>query len=134
VCGGLEPPAGRDRGYYVQPTVFTAVDPDMRIAQEEIFGPVLCLIPYDSESDAIAIANDSRYGLAGAVWSADFARAERVARKMRTGRVVVNARAVRRLPPVGRRSRVRPVWPARVPRGEDVAMLRMTMRRTACRT
>ena len=90
VCGGSAPPDGLDRGYFVRPTVFTAVDPDMRIAQEEIFGPVLCLLPYDTEDDAIAIANNSRFGLAGAVWSADAERAERVARRMRTGRVAIN--------------------------------------------
>ena len=90
VCGGSAPPEGLDRGYFVRPTVFTGVDPGMRIAQEEIFGPVLCLLPYDTEDHAIAIANNSRFGLAGAVWSADAERADRVARRMRTGRVVIN--------------------------------------------
>jgi aldehyde dehydrogenase (NAD+) len=62
----------------------------MRIAQEEIFGPVLCVLAHDGDDDAVAIANDSRFGLAGAVWSADADRAGRVARRMRTGRVVIN--------------------------------------------
>ena len=90
VSGGLQAPDGRTSGYFVRPTVFSDVRPDMRIAQEEIFGPVLCILGYDNESDAIAIANNTRYGLAGAVWSADPARAERVARRLRTGRVVIN--------------------------------------------
>ena len=90
LCGGTESPHGLDRGYFVRPTVFSDVDPAMRIAQEEIFGPVLCLLPHDGDDDAVSIANNSRFGLAGAVWSADKARAEQVARRMRTGRVVVN--------------------------------------------
>jgi aldehyde dehydrogenase (NAD+) len=90
LCGGVDPPDGLSRGYFVRPTVFTDVQPGMRIAQEEIFGPVLCIIPHDGDDDAVAVANDSAFGLAGAVWSADDARAERVARGMRTGRVAVN--------------------------------------------
>jgi acyl-CoA reductase-like NAD-dependent aldehyde dehydrogenase len=90
VAGGAEPPRGLDRGYFVRPTVFTDVAPAMRIAQEEIFGPVLCVLAHDGDDDAVAIANDSRFGLAGAVWSADADRAGRVARRMRTGRVVIN--------------------------------------------
>jgi acyl-CoA reductase-like NAD-dependent aldehyde dehydrogenase len=90
VCGGADPPDGLDRGYFVRPTVFTDVHPGMRIAQEEIFGPVLCIIPHDGDDDAVRVANDSAFGLAGAVWSADNARAERVARGMRTGRVAIN--------------------------------------------
>jgi acyl-CoA reductase-like NAD-dependent aldehyde dehydrogenase len=73
----------------------------MRIAQEEIFGPVLCLLPYETEDDAITIANNSQFGLAGAVWSADAERAERVARKMRTGRVVINGGAFNTAAPFG---------------------------------
>jgi aldehyde dehydrogenase (NAD+) len=85
--------ASRPEGWFVEPTVFTGVDNSMRIAQEEIFGPVLCLIPYENEADAVRIANDSPYGLSGAVFSADDARAERVARALRTGNVGINALA-----------------------------------------
>jgi acyl-CoA reductase-like NAD-dependent aldehyde dehydrogenase len=90
LCGGLDPPEGLERGYFVRPTVFTEVTRAMRIAREEIFGPVLCVFGYDSQEEAISIANDSVYGLSGAVWSADPARAEQVARRLRTGRVVIN--------------------------------------------
>ena len=90
VAGGAERPEGLDKGYFVQPTVFSDVTPDMTIAQEEIFGPVLSIMPYDTEDEAIEIANGTPYGLAGAVWSGDAARAERVARRMRTGQVDIN--------------------------------------------
>jgi aldehyde dehydrogenase (NAD+) len=90
VTGGAEAPAGLDKGFYVQPTVFSEVRPDMTIAQEEIFGPVLSILPYDTEDDAVRIANDTVYGLAGGVWSADKDRATRVARRLRTGQVEVN--------------------------------------------
>jgi acyl-CoA reductase-like NAD-dependent aldehyde dehydrogenase len=90
VTGGIEPPDGLDEGYFVRPTVFANVDNSMTIAQEEIFGPVLSIIPYDDEDDAVRIANDTVYGLAGGVWSADLDRAQRVARRMRTGQVDVN--------------------------------------------
>jgi len=101
VTGGVEPPAGLSRGYYVRGTVFSRVSNDMRIAREEIFGPVVCLIPYDTEDDAIAIANDSEFGLHGAVFSADTARATRVARRLRTGRVDINGAAYNRSAPFG---------------------------------
>lgn len=101
LCGGTDPPEGLDKGYFVRPTIFSAVRSDMRIAQEEIFGPVLCILPYDSEEEAIEIANDSRFGLSGAVWSSDPARAESVARRMRTGRVVVNGGAFNTAAPFG---------------------------------
>jgi aldehyde dehydrogenase (NAD+) len=90
VTGGTAPPDGRNTGYFVQPTVFSDVTNDMVIAQEEIFGPVLAIIPYDTEEEAIDIANDSIFGLAGAVWSGDDARAKRVAKQIRTGQVSVN--------------------------------------------
>lgn len=90
VAGGLGRPDGLTRGYYVKPTIFANVRSEMRIAQEEIFGPVLVIIPYDDEQDAVRIANDSQYGLSGFVVSADHARAARVARRMRTGQVRLN--------------------------------------------
>ena len=90
VTGGVEPPEGLDEGYFVQPTVFANVSNDMTIAQEESFGPVLSLIPYEDEDDAVRIANDTKYGLAGGVWSADQDRALAVARRLRTGQVDVN--------------------------------------------
>jgi betaine-aldehyde dehydrogenase len=90
LVGGPEAPEGLDKGYYVKQTIFSNVSPDMTIAQEEIFGPVLSIIPYDTEEEAIEIANGTPYGLAGAVWSGDQARAERVARQMRTGQVDIN--------------------------------------------
>jgi betaine-aldehyde dehydrogenase len=90
VAGGPEAPEGLEKGYFVRPTVFSEVTTDMTIAQEEIFGPVLAILPYDTEEEAIRIANDSVYGLAGAVWGADKAHAEAVARQLRTGQVDVN--------------------------------------------
>jgi aldehyde dehydrogenase (NAD+) len=101
VTGGEEPPEGRERGYFVRPTVFSDVRTDMTIAQEEIFGPVLSIIPYDDEEDAIRIANDSQYGLAGGVWSADEERAQRVARRIRTGQVEINGGVFNPLAPFG---------------------------------
>jgi acyl-CoA reductase-like NAD-dependent aldehyde dehydrogenase len=90
VAQGGGRPAGLPRGWYVEPTILAGVDNSMRVAREEIFGPVLCLIPYDGDDEAVAIANDSPYGLAGGVWSADPARALAVARRLRTGSVSVN--------------------------------------------
>jgi len=90
VCGGEDRPEGLDKGYFVAPTVFSEVSPDMTIAREEIFGPVLSIIPYEDEEEAIRIANDSPYGLSGAVWSGDTERAKRVASRIRTGQVSVN--------------------------------------------
>jgi acyl-CoA reductase-like NAD-dependent aldehyde dehydrogenase len=101
VAGGEEPPEGLDRGYFVRPTVFSEVTPDMTIAQEEIFGPVLAIMPYESEDDAVRIANDTIYGLAGGVWSGDTERAKRVARRIRTGQVEINGAAFNPLAPFG---------------------------------
>jgi acyl-CoA reductase-like NAD-dependent aldehyde dehydrogenase len=101
VAGGEEPPEGSGQGYFVRPTVFSEVDPGMTIAQEEIFGPVLSIIPYDSEDDAVRIANDSVYGLAGGVWSGDPERAQRVARRIRTGQVEINGATFNPLAPFG---------------------------------
>ena len=101
VTGGAEPPEGVERGYFVQPTVFSEVRPDMTIAQEEIFGPVLSIIPYEDEEDAIRIANDTIYGLAAGVWSGDEERAKRVARRLRTGQVEINGAAFNPQAPFG---------------------------------
>jgi aldehyde dehydrogenase (NAD+) len=101
VTGGAEAPEGLEKGYFVRPTVFSNVTTDMTIAQEEIFGPVLSILPYDTEEEAIAIANDSIYGLSGGVWSADKAHAEQIARKIRTGQVDINGGAFNPVAPFG---------------------------------
>ena len=93
VAGGPERPAGLDRGYFVQPTVLVTDDPKSTIAQEEIFGPVLTVLPCDDEDEAVRIANDSIYGLGGAVWAGSDARALAVARRIRTGQVDINGGA-----------------------------------------
>ena len=90
VATGGGRPAHLPRGWYVEPTILADVDNAMRVAREEIFGPVLCLIPYDGEDAAVRIANDSPYGLSGGVWSSDPARALRTARRMRTGSIAIN--------------------------------------------
>ena len=90
VTGGPGAPEGLDTGYYVRPTVFADVDNSMRIAQEEIFGPVIVVIPYEDEADAVRIANDSPYGLSGAVFTTDHARGMEIARAVRTGRFSIN--------------------------------------------
>jgi len=90
LVGGLGHPSGFEAGYFVKPTIFVNVKNNMTIAQEEIFGPVLCVITYDSEDEAIRIANDSKYGLHSAVLGTDLMRARRVASQIRAGRVVIN--------------------------------------------
>jgi len=90
LVGGEGHPKGLEAGYFVKPTVFVNVKNDMTIAQEEIFGPVLCVITYDAEEEAIRIANDSKYGLHSAVLGSDILRARRVASQLRAGRVVIN--------------------------------------------
>jgi len=101
IAGGVEPPEGLDKGYYVRPTIFSDVKNNMTIAQEEIFGPVLSIIPYDTEEEAVAIANDSVYGLAGGVWAESDEKAFEVARKIRTGQVEINGGAFNIYAPFG---------------------------------
>ncbi len=90
VAGGSGRPVGLERGFYTKPTVFADVRTHMKIAREEIFGPVLCILPYDDEAGAIAMANDSDYGLAAYVASGDVDRARRIATKLRAGSVRIN--------------------------------------------
>ncbi|MBQ0866230.1 aldehyde dehydrogenase family protein [Streptomyces smyrnaeus] len=110
VVGGAEPPSGSsgggepqgpERGHYVQPTVFADVTPEMTIAQEEIFGPVLCILKYEDTEDALRIANDTDYGLAGAVWSENEEEAVAFARRMETGQVDINGGRFNPLAPFG---------------------------------
>ena len=90
LVGGPDVPVGLTSGYYVQPTVFSDVTPAMTIAREEIFGPVLCIMPYDDEEDAVRIANDTVYGLAGGVWAATPERARSIASRIRAGQIEIN--------------------------------------------
>ncbi len=101
VTGGAEAPEGLETGFFVRPTVFSSVTPDMVIAREEIFGPVLVIMPYDTEEEAIEIANGTDYGLAGGVWSGDPDRAKAVARRLRTGQVEVNGGNFNPMAPFG---------------------------------
>jgi acyl-CoA reductase-like NAD-dependent aldehyde dehydrogenase len=101
VTGGAEPPTGLGGGYFVKPTVFVAGDSKATLAQEEVFGPVLTIVPYEDEADAIRIANDSIYGLGGAVWAGSDERALKVARRIRTGQVDVNGGRWNPLAPFG---------------------------------
>ena len=101
VTGGAEAPDDLPVGYYVKPTVFADVSNDMTIAREEIFGPVLSVLPYDTVDDAVRIANDTPYGLSGGVWGEDRAEAEAVARRLRTGQVSVNNGSYNTLAPFG---------------------------------
>ena len=100
VAGGLDAPVPA-QGHFVAATVLADVDPDSRLAQEEVFGPVLAVIPFDDDEEAVGIANNSRYGLAGGVWSADERRALAVARRLRTGAVDLNGAAFNPLAPFG---------------------------------
>jgi acyl-CoA reductase-like NAD-dependent aldehyde dehydrogenase len=97
----VDRPEGLERGYYVRPTIFADVNNSMQIAQEEIFGPVLCIIPFKDEEDAISIANDSHFGLSGYVSSQDLERARRVARRLRTGMVHLNGASTDLYAPFG---------------------------------
>ena len=101
IAGGLGAPEGLTTGFYVKPTVFSNVTNDMTIAQEEIFGPVLCILPYDNLDEAVEIANGTVYGLAGAVFSADKDKAIAIARRMKTGQVEVNGGAFNPNAPFG---------------------------------
>ena len=101
VAGGPGKPEGLETGYYVKPTVFANVSNDMTIAREEIFGPVLTIIPYKDEDDAVAIANDTPYGLSGYVYGGDVAHARKVARRLRTGNVHLNGASVNFNAPFG---------------------------------
>ena len=101
VAGGAVRPDGLDRGYFVAPTVFAGVDSRMTVAREEVFGPVLAVLPYDTEDDAVRMANDTIYGLSAGVFSADRERAMRVARRLRAGQVDINGGGFNLLAPFG---------------------------------
>ncbi|MER5971297.1 aldehyde dehydrogenase [Streptomyces sp. NPDC002055] len=101
VLAGGGRPAAPDRGWYVEPTLFGGVSNSMRIAREEIFGPVICLLPYEDEAEAVRIANDSEYGLSGSVWTADVAHGIDIARQVRTGTYSVNTFSLDMLGPFG---------------------------------
>ena len=101
LAGGAEAPDGLPVGYYVKPTVFGRVTPGMTIAREEIFGPVLSILAYRDEDDAVRIANDSIYGLGGGVWSGDVENAKRIARRLRTGQVEINGGGFNLMAPFG---------------------------------
>jgi aldehyde dehydrogenase (NAD+) len=100
-AGGTGRPEGLGKGYYARPTVFSGVSNDMTIAREEIFGPVLSIIPYDDEDEAVAIANDTPYGLSGYVSSGSLERARRVAARLRTGMVHINGASLDSMAPFG---------------------------------
>ncbi len=101
VAGGSEAPEGLAEGHFVRPTVLADVTPDSTVAQEEVFGPVLSILSYESEDEAVEIANNSQYGLHGGVWSASTERAEAVAKRMRTGSVDINGAAYNPMAPFG---------------------------------
>lgn len=101
ICGGVEPPEHLQQGYFVAPTIFADVANEMTIAKEEIFGPVLCIIPYTDEDEAVRIANDTIYGLSGAVWAGSQEHALNIARRLRTGQVAINGGRHNILAPFG---------------------------------
>ena len=101
VTGGVEPPEGLAQGYFVRPTVFAHVKPQMKLAREEVFGPVLAILAYDDEDEGVRLANDSIYGLAGGVWSGDPERALRVARRIRAGQIDLNGANFNPVAPFG---------------------------------
>ena len=133
VAGGADQPEGLDRGWYVRPTLFADVDNATTIAREEIFGPVLSVIPYADTDDAVRLANDSDYGLSGSVWTADAGRGLDVARRIRTGSFGINEPySMDPAAPFGgmkaqrHRTRARQRGPRRLPRGQG--HLRRTLR------
>jgi aldehyde dehydrogenase (NAD+) len=101
LAGGMGKPEGVDKGWFVKPTIFSDVSNDMRIAQEEIFGPVLVIIPFEDESEAIAIANDTPYGLAAYLQTGDTERKERVAARLKAGAVHINGSGIEYGTPFG---------------------------------
>jgi aldehyde dehydrogenase (NAD+) len=101
VCGGLGRPAGLDRGYFVKPTVFADVTPQMTIAREEIFGPVLAVMTYRTEDEAVAIANGTPYGLGGYLFTSDAKKAHEIASRMRAGRISFNGAPPNPAAPMG---------------------------------
>jgi acyl-CoA reductase-like NAD-dependent aldehyde dehydrogenase len=101
LCGGAEQPDNLPQGFFIKPTVFGNVTQDMTIAREEIFGPVLSIIKYKDEEDAIRIANDTVYGLSNGVWSTDTNRARKIARRLRSGNVIINGGAFNLMAPFG---------------------------------
>ena len=101
LTGGPDAPEGQPKGYFVKPTVFGKVTPEMTIAKEEIFGPVLSILTYKDDADAVRIANDSVYGLAGTIWSKDEARAQSVARRVRAGQIDINGGPFNPMAPFG---------------------------------
>ena len=94
-------PAGLPTGWYVEPTVFTNVDPDSTLAQEEVFGPVVAVIPYDSPDDAVKIANNSEYGLSGTVFTSDVSAGMDIAKRVRTGTFTINGFSIEFCAPFG---------------------------------
>ena len=134
VAGGPGRPADLNRGYYVRPTVFADVTHDMRIAREEIFGPVLSILPYDSVEQAIEQANDTAYGLASYIQAKDIEKAREAAARLRSGNVYINYPAVgcrpafRRLQAVGQRPRIRRIRPGGFPRDQGHRRLRSRLR------
>jgi aldehyde dehydrogenase (NAD+) len=103
LTGGARAPRHLQQGSYVSPTIFSDVTPDMSLAREEIFGPVLAILPYDDEEQAVRLANDSQYGLSGGVWSRSADRAQAVARRLRTGHVSINGATLNLWAPFGGR-------------------------------
>ena len=101
VCGGVGRPEAFDKGFFVKPTVFVGVSPEMTIAKEEIFGPVLAVVPYSTEQEALCIANDSPYGLGGYVFGRDRKRAYEFASGLHAGRVCFNGAATNSVTPMG---------------------------------
>ena len=128
VCGGAEQPKQLPKGFFVAPTIFGNVDPQSTLAQQEVFGPVLAIIPSQDENHAVDIANGTIYGLNGAVWSADVDHAVAIGRRLRCGKVDINGgwfqheRTGRRLQAIGHRARARALRAGRVPRGQGAAV------------